>query len=879
MSTPNAYNPIESEKKWYDFWMEKGIFKSVPDERPAFTIVIPPPNVTGVLHMGHTLNNTIQDILIRKARMSGFNACWVPGTDHASIATEAKVAELLRNQGVDKFEIGREKFLEHAFEWKEKYGGIILEQLKKLGASCDWDRTAFTMDETRYAAVIDVFNRLYEKGLIYRGLRMINWDPKAKTALSDEEVNHVESTDKLYYVNYAIEGTENEFVTIATTRPETIMADVAVCINPGDERFTHLKGKKVRVPLVERSIPIVEDEYVDIEFGTGCLKITPAHDINDYEIGKKHDLPIIDILNDDGTLNDRAVVCIGEDREVARKNVANLLEEKGVLVKVEDLTHNVGRSERTGAVIEPKLSRQWFCKMGEMAGPALDMVMSDEVQFHPAKFKNVYRHWMENIRDWCISRQLWWGHRIPAWHLPNGQFVVAQNEIEALEKAQAIDGSYKASDLQQDEDVLDTWFSSWLWPIAVFDGIENSDNEEINYYYPTDVIVTAPEIIFFWVARMIMAGADYRNTKPFKHVYFTGIVRDDKGRKMSKQLGNSPDLFKLIDKHGADGVRYGTLISSPAGNDLLFDLKLCEQGSNFINKIWNANHLIQTWSGFDKIADNAPNEIVKKNEQAIKLFESRLSEAIGEMDQAYKNFKISEALQIARRLIWDDFCQNLLEWVKPKKDTVIDRKAYDRVIELFEACLKLLHPIMPFITEEVYQLLADRKGKSISTDTYPIASDFASGYVNEYLMLDKLVSGIRNHKTKNEIPLRNSLNCIMVTPDEPFFFTFKEVTCSAAGIASFEVAKEKPEGKLSFIVGTTEVFDLDTSTEISEDDIVSIEDEIKRLTGFLIGICKKLENERFVNNAPPAVIENERKKKNDTEQKIGSLKEKLSRVK
>lgn len=879
MSTPTTYNPIESEKKWYDFWMEKGIFNSVPDERLAFTIVIPPPNVTGVLHMGHTLNNTIQDILVRKARMSGYNACWVPGTDHASIATEAKVVELLRNQGIDKFEIGREKFLEHAFEWKEKYGGIILEQLKKLGASCDWNRAAFTMDETRYAAVIDVFNRLHDKGLIYRGVRMINWDPKAKTALSDEEVNHVESTDKLFYVKYAIEGAENEFVTIATTRPETIMADVAVCINPQDERFTHLKGKRVLVPLVDRSIPIIEDEYVDIEFGTGCLKITPAHDINDYEIGIKHDLPVIDILNDDGTLNDRAIICIGEDREVARKNVVGLLKEKGILEKVEDLTHNVGRSERTGAVIEPKLSKQWFCKMGEMAGPALDMVMSDDVQFHPAKFKNTYRHWMENIRDWCISRQLWWGHRIPAWHLPNGKFVVARNETEALEKAQAIDASCKASDLQQDEDVLDTWFSSWLWPIAVFDGIENPDNEEINYYYPTDVIVTAPEIIFFWVARMIMAGADYRNIKPFKHVYFTGIVRDQQGRKMSKQLGNSPDLFKLIDKHGADGVRFGTLISSPAGNDLLFDLKLCEQGSNFINKIWNANNLIQTWSGFDKIVDDAPEEIVKKNQQAIALFESRLNEAIKEMDKAYESFKMSEALQIVRKLIWDDLCSNFLEWVKPKKDTVIDRQAYDRTIALFETCLKLLHPIMPFITEEIYQLLGDRKGESISTSTYPNAKDFDGKYLSEYLMLDKLVSGVRNHKTKNDIPLRDTLTCAIVTPDTSFFESFSEVICNAAGIDTFGIVEEKPQDRLSFIVGTTEVFDLDTSTEISADDIASIEDEIKRLTGFLNGISKKLSNERFVNNAPPIVIENERKKQADTEQKISSLKEKLSRVK
>lgn len=879
MSNADTYNPIESEKKWYEFWMDQGIFNSVPDERPAFTIVIPPPNVTGVLHMGHTLNNTIQDILVRKARMNGYNACWVPGTDHASIATEAKVAELLRNQGIDKFEIGREKFLEHAFEWKEKYGGIILEQLKKLGASCDWNRTAFTMDDVRYDAVIDVFNRLYEKGLIYRGLRMINWDPKAKTALSDEEVNHVESTDKLYYVKYAVDGSDNEFVTIATTRPETIMADVAVCINPSDDRFSHLKGKKVRVPIVDRVIPIIEDDYVDVEFGTGCLKITPAHDVNDYEIGQKHNLPIIDILNDDGTLNELAKVCIGEDREVARTNVAALLKKQGILEKVEDLTHNVGRSERTGAVVEPKLSKQWFCKMGEMAGPALDMVMSDDVQFHPAKFKNTYRHWMENIRDWCISRQLWWGHRIPAWHLPDGTFVVAKSTEEALQKAQEKNPDVKVDDLKQDEDVLDTWFSSWMWPIAVFDGVANPDNEEINYYYPTDVLVTAPEIIFFWVARMIMAGSEYRNTKPFKHVYFTGIVRDEQGRKMSKQLGNSPDLFKLIDKHGADGVRFGTLISSPAGNDLLFDVKLCEQGSNFINKIWNARKLVHTWINFDKIVDDAPAEIINKNEQAKTLFEARLAEAITEMDRAYEQFKISEALQIIYRLLWTDFCSNYLEWVKPTKETVIDRKAYEYTIELFEACLKLLHPIMPFISEEVYHQLSDKEGRSISTEPYPKADEFDRSAIGHYHLLDKLVSGMRNHKTKNEIALRQSIECSIVTNENEFFTSNAALICHAAGIKAFEITDVKPDNRLSFIVDTTEVFDLETSTDISAEEVAEIEDELKRLEGFLVGIDKKLSNERFVNNASPAVIEKERKKQSDTEQKIGSLKEKLSRAK
>ncbi|MFY0672558.1 MAG: valine--tRNA ligase [Bacteroidia bacterium] len=879
MTTPKAYNPVERESEWYNYWLKNDLFSSKPDNRPPFVIVIPPPNVTGVLHMGHTLNNTIQDILIRRARMKGFNACWVPGTDHASIATEAKVVNLLKEQGLNKFEIGRDKFLEHAHDWKEKYGGIILEQLKKLGASCDWDRTAFTMDDIRYDAVIETFNALYEKGLIYRGTRMINWDPSAKTALSDEEVNFVERTDKLYYVNYKVAGSENERLTIATTRPETIMADTAVCINPNDERFTHLKGKKVIIPIVEREVPIIEDEYVDIEFGTGCLKITPAHDLNDHEIGHKHNLPIIDILNDDGTLNAKAQVFIGEDREIARKKVADLLKEKGIIVKIEDLTHNVGTSERTGAVIEPKLSLQWFCNMENLAKPALDMVMDDEVQFHPAKFKNTYRHWMENIKDWCISRQLWWGHRIPAWYLPNGEFVVAKNEKDALLKAQKIDAKVTLDQLEQDPDVLDTWFSSWLWPISVFDGIANPDNEEINYYYPTDVLVTGPDIIFFWVARMIMAGKAFRETKPFKHVYFTGIVRDDQGRKMSKQLGNSPDLLKLIDHYGADSVRFGIMISSPAGNDLLFSEKLCDQGSAFINKIWNAHNLTKSWIGFDKIVDDADDATIAKNQQAAKLFESKLTQSLKEIETAYEKFKLSEVLQSVYRLIWTDFCSNYLEWVKPRKDTVIDRAAYERTLDYFETCLKLLHPLMPFVTEELYHMLKERKdGQSICVEEYPKTESFNSSHLKEYKLLDALISDARNYKVSQKMSLGSELDCQIISSETAFFNDFNHLIKASAGISISEITDNKPEGKQSFLSGTSEIFNMGSDTKMSAEEVEETKSEIKRLEGFLKGIEKKLSNERFVNNAPEQVVTIEKKKQADTIEKITSLKEKLERV-
>ena len=873
MTTPKTYIPAERENIWYDYWLQHKVFKSTPDDREPYTIVIPPPNVTGVLHMGHTLNNTIQDILVRKARMEGKNACWVPGTDHASIATEAKVVALLKEQGINKFDIGREKFLEHAHEWKDKYGGIILQQLKKMGVSCDWDREAFTMDDIRYQGVMDVFNRLHEKGLIYRGVRMINWDPVAKTAVSDEEVNHVERTDTLYYVKYKVVGSDDS-LTIATTRPETIMADTAICINPKDERFTHLHGKKAIVPLVEREVPIILDDYVDMEFGTGCLKVTPAHDINDYNLGLKHKLEVIDILNDDGTLNEKAEHFVGIERETARKLASDELEKRGQLVKKEPLTHNVGLSERSGAVVEPKLSLQWFCKMKDIAQPALEAVMTDEVQFHPPKFKNTYKYWMENVRDWCISRQLWWGHRIPAWHLPNGEYVVAMNDEEALQKAQAIDPNYAASDLKQDEDVLDTWFSSWLWPLTVFNGIQEPDNEEINYYYPTDVVVTAPEIMFFWIARMIMAGYEYRGQKPFKNVYYTGIVRDKIGRKMSKQFGNSPDLFGLIEKHGADGVRYGILISSPAGNDLLFDEKLCEQGSQFINKIWNAFKLIESWTGFEKIVDDAPQEIVERNQQAATLFQSRIDETLTELSRSYESFRMSEALQSVRRLVWDDFCSNYLEWVKPKRDTVIDKTAYDQTLDFFEVVLKLLHPFMPFITEEVYHLLKNRQdSETISTAIYPTHSGTENS--DDYLRADAMVSAIRNYKTQNEIPLRDSIQVGIKTANPKFYSANKSMLINAANLESLDVLDDKPEGKNSFLVGTDEVYDLTTDTSLSDQEKQELETELKRLKGFLMGIEKKLGNEKFVNGAPEAVVAKERKKQSDTQEKIKAIEEKL----
>ena len=875
MDASKSYNHLNREQYWYNKWLENNFFASKPNDKEPYTVIMPPPNVTGILHMGHTLNGTIQDILIRKARMEGKNACWVPGTDHASIATEAKVVNLLKEQGISKFDIGRDKFLEHAFEWKNKYGGIILDQVKKLGLSVDWEREAFTMDEERYKSVIDAFNRLYKKGLVYRGARMINWDPKAKTALSDEEVIHKEAHDKLYYCKYQIAGTD-DYLTIATTRPETIMADAAICINPNDERFTHLRGKKAIVPLVNREIPIIEDEYVDLEFGTGCLKVTPAHDINDYQLGLKHGLEVIDLLNDDGTLNENAQFFVGIDREVARNLVADELDKMGQLDKIEDITHNVGTSERTGVVIEPKISTQWFVDMKSMGQSALDVVLKDEVKFHPPKFKNTYKHWMENIKDWCISRQLWWGHRIPAWYLPNGEFVVATNETEALEKAQAIIPNIQLSELKQDEDVLDTWFSSWLWPISVFNGVSNPNNEEINYYYPTSTLVTGPDIIFFWVARMIMAGLEYRDTIPFKDVYFTGMVRDKQGRKMSKSLGNSPDLLNLIDKYGADGVRFGILFASPAGNDLLYDDKLCDQGANFINKIWNAHKLIETWHEFEKIVDDAPDEIIEKNKLAADLFNQKLQQTIQEVNDSLAQFRISEALQSIYKLLWNDFCSSYLEWVKPKKDTVIDKEAYYKTITFFEECLKMLHPFMPFITEELYQILQKRdEGDFICVAQFPNSQSIEIDCPFTFNQVQEIVSAVRNHKVENGLSFSQNIELLSSNTD---LKSINPIVTAASG-AYFKSISTESENELaykSFLIGAHKIWNSALSNQLTDEEKASVLAEIKRLNGFLFGIDKKLSNEKFVNNAPKEVLEKEEKKRSDTLLKLKALEEKIA---
>ncbi|MFA6277784.1 MAG: valine--tRNA ligase, partial [Pedobacter sp.] len=766
MSISTKYNPAETEDKWYSYWLDKKFFHSEPDEREPYTIVIPPPNVTGVLHMGHMLNNTIQDVLIRKARMQGKNACWVPGTDHASIATEAKVVALLKEKGINKKDISREEFLKYAWEWKEKYGGIILEQLKKLGASCDWDRTRFTMEEDLSEAVIDSFIHLYKKGWIYRGIRMVNWDPAGKTAVSDEEVIRKEVNQKLYYIKYLIAGTTDEFITIATTRPETIMADAAICINPNDERFRHLKGKKVFVPLVNHEIPVIEDEYVDIEFGTGCLKVTPAHDLNDYELGVKHKLPVTDILNDDGTLNELAVILVGEDRFIARKKIAKMLEEAGHLEKVEDYKSQVGFSERTDAAIEPKLSMQWFVKMKEMAQPALDDVLNGDVNLIPNKFENTYRHWMENVRDWNISRQLWWGQRIPAWYDDKGNWVVAKTKDEALEefwKKKKLDKNCSDTDkpgfkhqlaafVRQDDDVMDTWFSSWLWPISVFDGFKNPNNKDINYYYPTNDLVTAPEILFFWVARMIMAGHEFMGKKPFTNVYLTGIVRDKLGRKMSKSLGNSPDPIGLIEKYGADGVRVGMLMSSPAGNDLMFDETYCEQGRNFANKIWNAFRLVKGW----EVDENLENP----NQQAINWFENRFNEALAEIEANFKQYRLSEALMATYKLVWDDFCAWYLEMVKPAYQHPIDGVTKKITIQYFEEILKLLHPFMPFLTEELYhdELFGERAEMDCCiVAKYPIIGKADETLLREAELIKELISEIRNVRNTRQISPKDAL--------------------------------------------------------------------------------------------------------------------------
>ncbi|MFA8450614.1 MAG: valine--tRNA ligase [Bacteroidales bacterium] len=877
MEIPSKYNPVNTEDRWYKYWMDKGYFHSEPDERPAYCIVIPPPNVTGVLHMGHMLNNTIQDILVRRARMQGKNACWVPGTDHASIATEAKVVAKLKSEGIDKASLSRDEFLEHAWEWKEKHGGIILEQLKKLGASCDWERTAFTMDESLYESVINVFVDLYEKGLIYRGVRMVNWDPSALTALSDEEVIHKEVKSKLYYLRYPVEGEENQHVIIATTRPETILGDTAVCVHPEDERFKHLHGKKVIVPLVNRAVPIIVDEYVDREFGTGALKITPAHDINDYNLGIKHKLDTIDIFNDNGTLNENAQLFVGKDRFAVRDEIIKDIEAAGLLEKIEDYTNKVGFSERTDEVIEPKLSLQWFMKMSEVAKPALEVVMNDEVQFHPAKIKNTYRHWMENVKDWCISRQLWWGQRIPVYYLPNKEEVVAKSAEEALEKAKAKFPELKditLADIKQDEDVLDTWFSSWLWPISVFDGIRNPDNKEINYYYPTDDLVTAPEILFFWVARMIIAGQEYRNQIPFKNVYFTGIVRDKLGRKMSKSLGNSPDPIQLMKEYGADGVRVGMLLTSPAGNDLPFDPSLCEQGRNFSNKIWNALRLVKGWEVDSNIEQPEAAKV------AIAWFEERKHQVLAQIEEMFKRYRLSEALMTSYKFVWDDFCSAYLEMVKPAYQKPIDQATLSATISFFEDLMKMMHPFMPFITEEIWHNLRERaEGEDIIISSAPEIREVDKKLLGEYEFACEVINGVRNIRKQKNIPNKEALELFVKKNQENVSERFDPVIAKLCNISKLEYVDEKVSGANAFMVKSAEFFVPMSENIDVEAEIERLESELKYAQGFLTSVMKKLSNERFVNNAPAQVVENEKKKQADAEAKIVVIKEQLEGLK
>ena len=872
MDIPSKYNPQATEDKWYGHWMAKRYFHSEPDEREPYTIVIPPPNVTGVLHMGHMLNNTIQDVLVRRARMQGKNACWVPGTDHASIATEAKVVAKLKADGIDKEKISRDEFLEHAWEWKEKHGGIILEQLKKLGASCDWERTRFTMDEALYESVIKVFIDLYNKGLIYRGIRMINWDPSAGTAISDEEVIYKEVNSKLYYLNYQVEG-ENDYVTIATTRPETILGDTAVCVHPEDERFKRFHGKKVLVPLINRPVPIIVDEYVDREFGTGALKITPAHDLHDYELGIKHKLASIDIFNDDGTLNEAAELYIGKDRFAVREEIVEDLEKSGNLVKVEDYVNKVGFSERTDAVIEPRLSQQWFLKMGELAKRALDVVENGTIQFHPAKFKNIYRHWMENVRDWNISRQLWWGQQIPVYYLPDGNMVAAASKEEALDLArEKYNPGLKLDDLSQDEDVVDTWFSSWLWPITVFDGIRYPDNKDINYYYPTNDLVTAPDIIFFWVARMIMAGMEYRNEVPFKNVYFTGIVRDKLGRKMSKTLGNSPDPLKLIDKYGADGVRVGMLLTAPAGNDLPFDPALCEQGRNFSNKIWNALRLIKGWKIDDRI------EQPESSRLAVEWFGSKFNTTLKEIDGYFSKYRLSDALMATYKLIWDDFCSWYLEMIKPPYQHPVDAKTFEKTVLFFEDLMKILHPFMPFLTEEIWHLLRDRgEGDDIIVARLPEAGRSDKKIISAFEKAEQVIIGIRKVRKEKNIPNKESITLLLKKGehDESMFYP---VLQKMGNIDKIEEVTEKPDNVISFIVGAQEYYIPLTESVNVEDEIAKLEEELKYTEGFLNSVMKKLSNERFVNNAPEVVVTKERKKQADAEARIKVLKEQLGNL-
>ena len=891
MELASKYDPQAVESKWYQYWLANKLFSSKPDGREPYTVVIPPPNVTGVLHMGHMLNNTIQDILVRRARMEGKNACWVPGTDHASIATEAKVVNRLAQQGIKKTDLTREEFLKHAWDWTHEHGGIILKQLRKLGASCDWDRTAFTMDETRSRAVIHVFCDLYKKGLIYRGVRMVNWDPKAQTALSDEEVIYKDEHSKLYHLKYYVveqdcqqvdeenvihKDEKGYYAVVATTRPETIMGDSAMCINPEDKKNTWLKGKHVIVPLVNREIPVIEDTYVDIEFGTGCLKVTPAHDINDHALGLKHGLETIDIFNDNGTISEAAGLYVGMDRMDVRKQISIDLQNAGLMEKIEDYNNKVGFSERTNVPIEPKLSTQWFLKMQHFADIALPPVMDDDIEFYPKKYKNTYRHWLENIKDWCISRQLWWGHRIPAYYFDNAgkkDFVVAETAEEALKLAQEKNANIKAEDLEQESDCLDTWFSSWLWPISLFDGIEHPDNEEINYYYPTSDLVTGPDIIFFWVARMIMAGYEYRGKMPFKHVYFTGIVRDKLGRKMSKSLGNSPDPLVLIDKFGADGVRMGMMLSAPAGNDILFDESLCEQGRNFNNKIWNAFRLVKGW-------ETADIEQPKSAEIAVKWFDAKLKEVNEEMQKQFKDYRISEALMTVYKLFWDEFSSWYLEMVKPAYGQPIDQKSYDATLRFFDALLKMLHPFMPFITEELWQHIYDRKdGESIMREKLDIPAPTAEEQklAADIEAVKQIIAGVRTVRNQKNIAQKEQLSLQVVGKND--FEAYNDVTLKMANLDKIEVIAEKSADASSFMVGTDEfavpLGDLiDVAAEIEK-----AEAQLKHLEGFLMGVRKKLSNENFVAHAPEKVVALERKKESDSVEKIAALKATIEELK
>jgi len=891
MELASKYDPQDVEGKWYQYWLDNKLFSSKPDGRDPYTVVIPPPNVTGVLHMGHMLNNTIQDILVRRARMEGKNACWVPGTDHASIATEAKVVNRLAQQGIKKTDLTREEFLKHAWDWTHEHGGIILKQLRRLGASCDWDRTAFTMDETRSRAVIHVFCDLYQKGLIYRGVRMVNWDPKAQTALSDEEVIYKDEHSKLYHLKYYVveqdcqqvdeenvmhKDEKGYYAVVATTRPETIMGDTAMCINPEDKKNTWLKGKHVIVPLVGREIPVIEDSYVDIEFGTGCLKVTPAHDINDHALGLKHGLATIDIFNDNGTISEAAGMYVGMDRMDVRKQISADLQEAGLMEKIEDYNNKVGFSERTNVPIEPKLSTQWFLKMQHFADIALAPVMDDDIEFYPKKYKNTYRHWLENIKDWCISRQLWWGHRIPAYYFDNEgkkDFVVAETAEEALKLAQEKNANIKTEDLEQESDCLDTWFSSWLWPISLFDGIEHPDNEEINYYYPTSDLVTGPDIIFFWVARMIMAGYEYRGKMPFKHVYFTGIVRDKLGRKMSKSLGNSPDPIDLIDKFGADGVRMGMMLSAPAGNDILFDESLCEQGRNFNNKIWNAFRLVKGW-------ETADIEQPKSAEIAVKWFDAKLKEVNEEMQKQFKDYRISEALMTVYKLFWDEFSSWYLEMVKPAYGQPIDQKSYDATLRFFDALLKMLHPFMPFITEELWQHIYDRKeGESIMREKLEIPAPTAEEQklAADIEAVKQIIAGVRTVRNQKNIAQKEQLSLQAVGKND--FEAYNDVTLKMANLEKIEVIADKSADASSFMVGTDEfavpLGDLiDVAAEIEK-----AEAQLKHLEGFLMGVRKKLGNENFVAHAPEKVVALERKKESDSVEKIAALKATIEELK